>query len=274
VITAKGHRFAKIKARSSVKRIECVNLNREGLSNEAIAAKVGISTRQVIRHLNDFLQSEDSRYPCKLTEADVDLMRSELRENLQTTMGKLMRDMSETFDPELRCKLAEAYAKLADRMMRLFGLEPPAAITQNNVNVQHPFFFNRDNFEGMDITFSDEPRALPASDVTVETTAELVPDEPAIEDIRIESPAAEHTRKMSEDKQSWQSQPNCPRPEPDPEPIVEVEPEKFTLAWNEMERQRKKNRFANQVPNVAPVAKNDQVLKRDVDGGMWGRQPL
>jgi transposase len=79
----------KLRSKAAVMRKEATALNRDGLSNEEIAARLGVSIRSVARYLNAYLM-EDCRHPVELDAQTVNLMRAEQRQKLQWFAEKII----------------------------------------------------------------------------------------------------------------------------------------------------------------------------------------
>jgi hypothetical protein len=134
----------KTKAKAAVMRQEAVEMNRKGLSNEAIAAALGVSPRSIVRYLNTFLDSSDSRFPSNITEQDVAMLRAQERDHIEVLQRELLQRVAE-LDGELPikaiealAKAGEAFCKLSDRKSRLLGLDAPTdkpwATVNNTLN--------------------------------------------------------------------------------------------------------------------------------------------
>jgi hypothetical protein len=143
-----GRRFhvgnLKTQAKAAVVRAEIIKMNREGMTNEAIAAKMNISCRSVIRHMNKFLES-DCKYPLQIGPSEVNAMRAEARENIENQERFLMQSLTkmnanaETFIEQARlaevgAKVCETLAKLTALKCSIFGLSRPAEGTATTIN--------------------------------------------------------------------------------------------------------------------------------------------
>jgi hypothetical protein len=133
-------------AKKRVMILEAVEMNRRGMSNEAIAEKLGVLPRCIVGYLNDFLASEDCRFPVSLSPQDVDLLRSDYRQRLMWTVGHLARAMTELEDDpsieakEALAKLSDAMGRTMDRLAKLDGLnapEPQPIVTNNNLLISN-----------------------------------------------------------------------------------------------------------------------------------------
>jgi predicted transcriptional regulator len=129
----------KRKAKASVMRLEAVEMNRRGLSNEAIAAKLGVSNFSVVRYLNEFLASTSARWPSTLSIEDVQQMRSQEREHLEHLQQQILQRVADLSpDPheslELLVAATSSFAKLSERKSKLLGLDSPMPKGPETVN--------------------------------------------------------------------------------------------------------------------------------------------
>jgi Homeodomain-like domain len=135
----------KAAASAAVLRREIVALNHAGYSNEEIAAKKGCSTNTVRRHYHKFLEV-DCKYPVGLDASQVDLMRAEQREHLESyqrrlaarreTLNKVVpADVNEeAMITTALCKLSDSNVRITDQLAGMFGLNAPT--NNNTVNTQ------------------------------------------------------------------------------------------------------------------------------------------
>jgi predicted transcriptional regulator len=129
----------KRKAKATVMRLEAVEMNRRGLSNAAIAAKLGVSQYSVIRYLTEFLSSQAARWPTTLTVEDVQQMRSQEREHLEHLQQQILQRVAGLSpDPgeslELLVAASAAFSKLSERKSKLLGIDSPVPKGPETVN--------------------------------------------------------------------------------------------------------------------------------------------
>lgn len=145
------HIHVKTRVRTAAQRLKAAEMNRIGMTNEAIATELGVSTRMVIKYLHQYLEI-DSRYPPSLTPDIVELMRSEERETLESYQRNIAKrvaaldEFPETFEDRARAievvsKAADAYGRISARKSALFGLDAPkegngsGSVTATQINV-------------------------------------------------------------------------------------------------------------------------------------------
>jgi predicted transcriptional regulator len=129
----------KRKAKATVMRLEAVEMNRRGLSNEAIAAKLGVNQVSVVRYLNEFLSSQAARWPTTLTVEDVQQMRSQEREHLEHLQQQILQRVAGLSpDPaeslELLVAASSSFAKLSERKSKLLGIDSPQPKPPETIN--------------------------------------------------------------------------------------------------------------------------------------------
>jgi hypothetical protein len=103
------------------------------MSNEEIAAEMGICTKTVQRHMRRFLET-DSKYPTNLGPEKIELMRSSEWEDLEQQqrfiVQSFMKLQPSTFAEhakvaEIAGKNGEAYCRLSERKAAIYGLDAP-----------------------------------------------------------------------------------------------------------------------------------------------------
>jgi transposase len=138
----------KSRAKAAVMRHEATRMNREGLSNEVIATKLGVHVVTVVRYLNEFLNSEDCRYPSTLTADAVETMRAQEREHIESNQRYILQRLLRLHqlkpkNNEEECKISDAmcrgidaFSRASERKSKLFGLDPkpePNTVTNNTL---------------------------------------------------------------------------------------------------------------------------------------------
>jgi len=122
--------------RAAGRRLEAVRLCQQGVSNEQIAAKLGIGEVTVVKYLNRYLET-DSRFPVGLDADQISLMRADQLQHLEGFQRRLLTRAEKlasipAYSPDEACALASATAKLCDsytrvseRISAMYGLDAP-----------------------------------------------------------------------------------------------------------------------------------------------------
>jgi predicted transcriptional regulator len=118
------HIHVKTRVRTAAQRLKAVEMNRQGVSNEAIAVELGVSTRMVINYLHQYLLT-DARYPLNITPEVVAQMRSQHREHVEDNLRCLIqqREKLRALQPETaegQCKVSDSLCRINDSSIRAF----------------------------------------------------------------------------------------------------------------------------------------------------------
>jgi predicted transcriptional regulator len=132
------------RASAAINRAEAARLNHEGMSEESIGKRLGVTPKTVRVYLHDFLKS-DCRFPVTMSVSDVELLRAQQRSNVEAQMRALSRRMVELEpDPdifeervraaEVAAKISDAFGRQVDRLAAMFGLNAAMTgpVTTNN----------------------------------------------------------------------------------------------------------------------------------------------
>jgi predicted transcriptional regulator len=102
-----------------------VELCQAGLSNLEIADTLGISGTSVWRYLKEYWEQE-SRVPSDLDISELELRRTQRRQDLETARQKILTEMaildkSKTinYSAEERCVIAATMCRLSDSLVRI-----------------------------------------------------------------------------------------------------------------------------------------------------------
>jgi Helix-turn-helix domain len=123
-------------------RVEIVQKSRQGMSNEDIAAEMGICTKTVQRHMRRYLET-DSKYPVNLGPEVIDLMRSAEWDGLEQMQRFIVQSFVQlqpvTFAEraraaEVAARAGEAYTKLSERKAAMFALNAPTKPESHTTN--------------------------------------------------------------------------------------------------------------------------------------------
>ena len=121
----------KKRARSLARRQTAMQLLAKGEPITAIAEQLCVTTRQVRFYLTAALETE-SFYPNNLTPERIAELRQLEGEKLTYIWGKLHEsfEKSQAKDGAIRARLAEASSRISERISRLFGLDMPLKIQE------------------------------------------------------------------------------------------------------------------------------------------------
>jgi transposase-like protein len=132
--------------RAAGRRLEAARLCQQGVSNEEIAKKLGIGEVTVAKCLRRFLES-DSRYPVGINATQVELMRAEERQMLESHRQRLLarahhlsKRLPYSMEEECmlaaaECKINDSLVKNSERIASMYGLDPPRPQASPMVNI-------------------------------------------------------------------------------------------------------------------------------------------
>src|SRR5258708_5148199 len=118
------HVHVKTRVKTAAQRLKAVEMNRLGMSNEGIAAELGVTTQTVINYLHQYLLT-DARYPLNITPDVVAQMRSQHREHVEDNLRCLIqqREKLRALQPETavdQCKVSDSLCRINDSSIRAF----------------------------------------------------------------------------------------------------------------------------------------------------------
>jgi predicted transcriptional regulator len=137
--------------KAAARRQKAVLLSQQGESNEAIAAKLGVSVVSVYKYLRHYLAT-DSRFPlgAGITQPIIDEMRAQelnhLESNQRYILQRLLRlhqlkpknNEEECRIADAMCRNIDAFSRTSDRKSKLYGLDPKpdtSPVTNNNLAI-------------------------------------------------------------------------------------------------------------------------------------------
>jgi hypothetical protein len=128
----------KNKARSLARRQTAMQLLAKGEPITAIAEQLCVTTRQVRFYLTAALETE-SFYPNNLTPERTAELRQLEGEKLTYIWGKLHEsfEKSQAKDGAIRARLAEASTRISERIAKLFGLDQPTRIIEDQMRISY-----------------------------------------------------------------------------------------------------------------------------------------